>query len=117
MLTNDTGPMHLAVALGCPTVGLFGPGSPDHYGVEGPGVEILYHPVACSPCIYETDQVPCAGRNVCMQIISVEEVLLAMERSLRAGRYGVGRKEPAEVPYEGPDGRMLGLIARESVCY
>jgi len=31
-VTNDTGPLHLASAVGTPTVGIYGPTSPDRYG-------------------------------------------------------------------------------------
>jgi ADP-heptose:LPS heptosyltransferase len=72
VLTNDSGPMHKAVALERPTVCLFGPANPGHYGQELPYVSIFYAPVFCSPCLYETDQPPCYGNNVCMQRIKPE---------------------------------------------
>jgi ADP-heptose:LPS heptosyltransferase len=75
VVTNDTGPMHMSFSLGRPTVCLFGPGSPAHYGIDRPNVQILYKDIFCSPCIYETDEPPCRGNNVCMQWISPEEVL------------------------------------------
>ena len=52
VITNDTGPMHVAFSLNRPTVCLFGPGSPEHYGVDNPNVQILYKGIFCSPCIY-----------------------------------------------------------------
>jgi ADP-heptose:LPS heptosyltransferase len=82
LITIDTGPMHMAWALGTPTVCLFGPGDPVHYGWAGSGVEILYERVYCSPCLYETDEPPCRGDNVCMQRITVEAVLAAIQRVL-----------------------------------
>jgi ADP-heptose:LPS heptosyltransferase len=79
VLTNDTGPMHFALALRRPTVCLFGPVDPNHYGVDAPNVSILYEPVSCSPCVHEVDSPPCRGDNVCMKRIDwrrvVEEVL------------------------------------------
>ena len=42
MITNDTGPMHMAWALETPTVCLFGPVDPQHYAWQGSGVEVLY---------------------------------------------------------------------------
>jgi ADP-heptose:LPS heptosyltransferase len=75
VVTNDTGPMHIALALRRPTVCLFGPGHPDHYGVEGEAVVSFYAAVPCSPCIYEVDTPPCCGNNVCMQRITPDSVV------------------------------------------
>ncbi len=83
VITNDTGPMHVSFSLNRPTVCLFGPGSPEHYGIERPNTQILYKGIFCSPCIYETDQPPCHGQNVCMQWITPEEVLRATEGLLQ----------------------------------
>ncbi|MBV8487550.1 MAG: glycosyltransferase family 9 protein [Planctomycetaceae bacterium] len=82
VVTNDTGPMHMAWALEVPTVSLFGPGDPKHYGWDGPGVELLYKQVYCSPCLYQVDLPPCNGNNVCMKLITVDEVFDAVERIL-----------------------------------
>ena len=51
-LSIDTGPMHLAAALGVPTVGLFGPTNPRHHGPWGePGRSVVLRTgIACSPC-------------------------------------------------------------------
>ncbi len=71
IVTNDTGPMHLAAAVGTSVVALFGPGKPGRYGPCGPAGRhtVLQHPAACSPC---TD-FECRDRR-CMEAISVEEV-------------------------------------------
>lgn len=113
-VTNDTGPMHFSIALDRPTVCLFGPVSPDHYGVHKSNVETLYHAVYCSPCAHEIDTPPCAGVNVCMQLIEVPEVLTAVERQL-AGRPAPLRLPIVDVVYAAPQGGALGVIARSSV--
>ena len=82
VLTNDTGPMHLAMALNRPTVCLFGPVSPHHYGFDRPNVIQLSHPVYCSPCVHETVRPPCHGDNQCMKLIPAGEVLAAVQRLL-----------------------------------
>jgi ADP-heptose:LPS heptosyltransferase len=49
-VTGDTGPMHLAAAMGTPVVSLFGPSDPRRYG---PGIEtrrVLRVQLPCSPC-------------------------------------------------------------------
>ena len=79
VVTNDTGPMHMAWALGVPTICLFGPVNPDHYGWSKSGVQILYSKVYCSPCTHEVDNPPCGGNNVCMQRIEVVRVAEAID--------------------------------------
>ena len=121
VVTNDTGPMHLAIAMRRPTVCLFGPGSPDHYGVIGPNIDIRYKPVVCSPCIYETDLPPCDGNNVCMQLIEPGEVVEAVQRLLADPTHQAalcGRLPPIEpsVQYVDRLGRALGVVARTSVA-
>ncbi len=52
VVSNDTGVMHLAAAMGAPTVGLFGPNSPRRYAPVGPRTASVYTTdVPCSPCI------------------------------------------------------------------
>jgi ADP-heptose:LPS heptosyltransferase len=114
VVTNDTGPMHFAIALDRPTVCLFGPVSPDHYGVRKSNVETIYHAVYCSPCAHEIDTPPCAGVNVCMQLIGVSEVLAAVDRQL-AGKSAPLRLPLLDVAYLGPHGGALGVIVRSSV--
>lgn len=50
LVTNDSGPMHLAAALGTPVVALFGPTDPARTGPYGPGHTVLRSGVPCSPC-------------------------------------------------------------------
>lgn len=83
LVTNDSGPMHFAFALGVPTVTLWGPGLPAHYGpLPGMRAEVVYRDLYCSPCLYHTEPAPCRGDNQCMQRISVTEVLRATARML-----------------------------------
>lgn len=81
VVTNDTGPLHLALALKKPTVGLFGPCSPQQYGQMESCVAV-YKNVYCSPCVHEFSIPPCRGNNTCMQLIEVNEVLRALNLSL-----------------------------------
>ena len=86
VLTNDTGPMHMAFALQRPVVCLVGPADPVHYGMEAPHIITLYAPVSCSPCIYEVDEPPCHGGNFCMKRLSpqlaADSVLTLLNRSV-----------------------------------
>jgi len=50
VLTNDSGPMHIAAAVGTPTVALFGPTEPKRTGPYGKGHTVLTAGVECAPC-------------------------------------------------------------------
>jgi ADP-heptose:LPS heptosyltransferase len=49
-VTSDTGPMHLAAAVGTPLVALFGPSDPRRYGPVGSEAHVLRVDLPCSPC-------------------------------------------------------------------
>src|SRR5436309_9253514 len=51
MITNDSGPMHIAAALGVPTVAIFGPTDERITGPCGPRTRIVKSKVECSPCL------------------------------------------------------------------
>lgn len=84
-ISNDSGPMHMALSLSTPTIGLFGPVDPDHYACgNASGISIfLYHRIYCSPCVHHFEIAPCNGNNICMQKITVEETLTAAQTLLR----------------------------------
>jgi ADP-heptose:LPS heptosyltransferase len=73
MITNDTGPMHIALACNTPTIALFGPCAPHQY-IWPDNVRVIYKKVYCSPCVHEFTTPPCLGNNICMQKIEVMEV-------------------------------------------
>ena len=81
LLTNDSGPMHLAAALGTPVIVPFGSTSPE---LTGPGLDrhgahkILRGTVPCSPCFRRT----CPIDFRCMTSISVEHVVAAVHSVL-----------------------------------
>jgi len=50
LVTGDTGPMHLAAAVGTPVVALFGPSDPRRYGPLGAHHRVLRVDLPCSPC-------------------------------------------------------------------
>jgi 3-deoxy-D-manno-octulosonic-acid transferase/heptosyltransferase-1 len=76
-VAGDTGPLHLAAALGVPTVALYGPSDPARNGPYGSIHETIYHRLECSGC-YKRQ----CNKLDCMQKIKVEEVLSATERLL-----------------------------------
>lgn len=120
ILTNDTGPMHMSIALQRPTACLFGPANPEHYGQDLPFVDIFYAQVFCSPCLYEADEPPCDGNNICMQRI---EPAAVVEAVLHLARTGFPRRKRQREPFldsfpilaESSDGRLLGVVERASI--
>jgi ADP-heptose:LPS heptosyltransferase len=78
LVSNDTGPLHLACAVGTPTVSIFGPESPLLFGPRGPQHRVISRGLACSPClnIYNGRTVTCRFATTrCVAEIGVEQVL------------------------------------------
>ena len=86
LVSNDTGVMHVAAAMGTPTVGLFGPNSPRYWAPIGPRATYVYDTkVPCSPCLnLYANRWPleCANpeKSRCMLDIRVDSVLHAVRR-------------------------------------
>ena len=78
-LTNDTGPMHIATAVGTPTVALFGPGNHVKFQPLGELHTMIRHDVPCSPCKQFTNK---CKNNICMKKITVDEVWDAICKKL-----------------------------------
>ncbi len=72
LLTNDTGTMHLAAALGVPTVSIFGSTEPILTGPLGGNHRVVRHHVPCSPCFARECPL---GHYECMTGVSVERVV------------------------------------------
>ena len=70
-ITNDTGPMHIASAVGTPTVALFGPGDHIRFQPIAENNTVIRHDVPCSPCKQFTEK---CKNNICMKQITVDEV-------------------------------------------
>ncbi len=77
LLTTDSGPMHLAAAVGTPVVALFGPTSPERTGPYGDGHVVIRRGLPCSPCFRKT-----CDTMECMKTISVDEVFQAVRERL-----------------------------------
>jgi heptosyltransferase-2 len=70
LVTNDTGPMHLAAAVGTPTLALFGSTNPIWTRPFGERHRVLRESVPCSPCYQRT----CRFGAVCFERLGVERV-------------------------------------------
>jgi len=78
MITTDSGPMHIASAMGTPIVVLFGPTAPWKTGPYCNSAIIIRKELPCSPCFKRR----CESR-ACMEEISVEEVMKAVVKKLK----------------------------------
>lgn len=82
-VTNDCGPMHIAAALGVPTIGLFGPGEEEiwfPYQKEQ-GHVALRMDVPCHPCHLDLCNLEGDEYMKCMKLLTVEQVLATLRNS------------------------------------
>lgn len=85
---NDSGPLHLAAAVGTPTVGLFGPTNVSNFRPIGRGGVALHKPKPCSPCTHFIGGSPVLSKPLCrtcacLDELSVDEVEESCLRRLR----------------------------------
>jgi heptosyltransferase-2 len=78
LITNDSGPMHLAAALDVPQLALFGSTSEIATGPLSLNATVIKHPVECNPCFLRK----CPTDFRCMKGISTQQVLEAAEEKL-----------------------------------
>jgi heptosyltransferase-2 len=89
LVANDSGPVHVATAVGTPVVAIFGPSNDRAWGPYPPGAarhQVVRETLACTPCIHRghsfgTPQ-GCAART-CLAILETSSVLDAAERALQ----------------------------------
>jgi heptosyltransferase II len=79
MVTNDSGPMHIAAALGVPTVAIFGSTDERVTAPFGGRTRVVKNPVECSPCLLRE----CPIDHRCMKGVSVEDVCRAARDVLK----------------------------------
>ncbi|MDH4223652.1 MAG: HAD-IIIA family hydrolase [candidate division Zixibacteria bacterium] len=87
LISNDSGPMHLASALGVPIIGIFGPTSPGlGYASGGLNDKILWAGVECSPCSLHGSKGCVKDSRLCMDHVKPEEVIEAAKRIINSDR-------------------------------
>lgn len=80
LVTCDSGPMHIAAAVGTPTVALFGPTDPRRTGPYGDGHVVVRQEVDCAPCLSRRCAV---GDLRCLHRIEVDDVERAVAEVLQ----------------------------------
>jgi heptosyltransferase-2 len=88
-VSNDSGLLHVAAALGTPAIGIFGPTSPSLWAPLNPLAAVIETPneLPCRPCHKPVCRL---GHHLCMGEIAVEQVLAATQAAIEAGRTGQG---------------------------
>ncbi|TAM83577.1 MAG: lipopolysaccharide heptosyltransferase II [Acidobacteria bacterium] len=89
VITNDSGPMHLAAAMGLPLVAIFGSTDETATGPVSPLARVVRHPVACSPCGLRV----CPIDFRCMKGVTVDHVHRIALGLIK--EYGVTHERPA----------------------
>jgi ADP-heptose:LPS heptosyltransferase len=77
VIANDSGPMHIAAALGRPLVTMFGPTNPSRTGPWGREDSVVHVEIPCSPCYSRR-----CSHTSCMKWLTVEAVMTVAEKQL-----------------------------------
>jgi len=84
VLSTDTGPMHVAAAVGTPVVALFGPTAPWRTGPYGGQHTVLRAGVGCSPCFKKRCLTKDYEEKACLRRITVDQVVAAVLEKVEA---------------------------------
>lgn len=83
LVTNDSGPMHLATGSGTPTLAIFGPTTRElGFFPYGPGHRVLEADLSCRPCGLHGAKACPEGHFLCMRLITTEQVWAAAREIL-----------------------------------
>ena len=84
VISNDSGPLHIAAAVGTKTLAFFGPETPAIYGPVGGGHTVFYKGIYCSPChnMFNAKRYHCPFDNRCLREIGVQEVFAAADHEI-----------------------------------
>jgi ADP-heptose:LPS heptosyltransferase len=113
LVTNDSGPMHIAAALGVPLVAVFGPEDPERLGpfAKADRFRILCNRVPCHPCEKSECEKP-----VCLESVRSEDVYEACVNLLECAGSQEGAKPTdsygRHAPAEGTNGICAGSAER-----
>ena len=87
LLCHDSGPMHVAAAVGTPVIALYGSQNPVLFRPPGQGHELLVPSMPCAPCVAPDACVPGDSyRNHCVRRLTVDEVYGSVRAVLARAR-------------------------------
>ena len=81
-VSSDTGPMHVAAAVGIPVIGIFGPTSPSKHGPYGDNCFVIESDMPCRPCHEPHNPKPECESFDCLKAITVDMVMDTVVRIL-----------------------------------
>lgn len=91
VVTTDSGPMHLAAAVGTPVVALFGPTAPWRTGPYGPNHIVIRADLSCSPCFKKQCLTTLYEERACMKRLTVDQVTRAVLEKMAAASIAAPR--------------------------
>ena len=99
IVTNDSGPLHLASALNIPTMSFFGPETPRRYGSLADLQITFYRGLWCSPCMTVSNlkTVNCINNMQCMKQIRFHEIKESVDKFITSLSILKKESEPKEV--------------------
>ena len=92
LITNDSGPLHVAAALAVPSVSIFGPTDPDRTTIAG-ATHVVRSTLGCQPCYQRECPL---GHHRCMSDVTVDEVFGAAMSIVHASEPEVAAAHPVE---------------------
>ena len=88
VISNDTGPIHLASGQGAPVIGLYGPNTPALYGARGAQAMAFYLGLPCSPCMTNVNEKASdCQNNICMTLMTVDQVIESLSHIFEGVAY------------------------------
>jgi heptosyltransferase-2 len=106
LITNDTGPAHIAAALGRPTLVIFGPTNPLTTRPFSPFAEIIQHPPECAPCMLRD----CPIDHRCMTAITPDEVFARARELLTNKLPGAACEQSRSLMEKSDQQRFVGQV-------
>ncbi|HCI80726.1 MAG TPA: lipopolysaccharide heptosyltransferase II [Ktedonobacter sp.] len=83
MITGDSGPMHIAAAVGTPLIAIHGPTDPALSGPVSPNATVLRNNIWCSPCYKAKGPADCRFHTTqCMKNVTPNQVFVAVQKKL-----------------------------------